>query len=202
MIFFGDWRKVAACVSLLLVCSCAGAKPTSQITRNLVTYKIAGTAYERVADAVTKGLQGSNADAVRVDRSLLPANLPDAPGRLELKNPIGGNLGTLLAGQGQRLQIPACDNAPYIATGSDQSFARYGESTGYYVCLWAYKDGVSLDIFTAFEIRKGGVENIGQDLARAVLGDSSQFIQKSIDNMLNEVRATGAAVTKVAEQRA
>jgi hypothetical protein len=192
---------IAAGAAALLMTGCvASTKATQQTTRSLVTYKITGASYETIADAVTKGLQGTNASSVRVDRSFPPAILPAAPSRLELKSPFSNsNLGVLAGASGQRMQLPSCPDAPYIATGADNSMSRYGEETGYYVCLWPYQQGINLDIYTSFEIESGGLANLGQDLARSVLGDSSQHIQKSINEVVRNIENTGASIEKVGE---
>lgn len=194
---------LAAAAAITLLLSGCQTKPTQQTTRSLTTYRVAGVSYEAVAAAVTKGLQGTNADSVKIDRSFPPAQLAAQPARLELKSPFSGSkLGALAEASGSRIQVPSCQDAPYVATGADKSMAGYGESTGYYVCLWPYQDGVSLDIFTSFSIQSGGIANIGTDLARSVVGDSSQFIQRSIDAVLENVRASGASVEKVSELKA
>lgn len=195
---------IAAAAALLLLSGCVSStKPTQQVTRSLAIYQVTGVPYDVVAQAVTRGLQGTNADAVRIDRSFPPATLPSTPARLELKSPFGNsNLGALAEASGQRIQMPSCPGAPYIATGADNSMARYGEATGYYVCLWPHQGGVNLDIYTSFQIQSGGIANLGADIARSVVGDSSQFIQRSIDAVIQNVRATGATVTKIDEIKA
>lgn len=194
---------VAAAVAMLLTGCVSSTKPTQQMTRSLVTYNVTGVPYDVVANAVTRGLQGTNADAVHIDRSFPPATLPPTPARLELKSPFGNsNLGALAEASGQRIQVPSCTGAPYIATGADNSMARYGEATGYYVCLWPHQGGVNLDIYTSFQIQSGGLANLGADIARSVVGDSSQFIQRSIEAVIQNVQATGATVTKVGDIKA
>ena len=186
-----------------MLLSACQTKPTQQTTRNLTTYRVVGTPYDQIADAVSKGLQGTNANAVQIDRSFVPAQLPAKPARLDLVNPLGGSrLGALAEASGSRLRVPTCPDAPYVATGANQSMKQYGEATGYYVCLWPYEGGVNLDIYTSFSIQKGGLGNLGVDLARSVVGDSSQFIQRSIDTVLENVRATGATVEKLGELKA
>lgn len=54
------------------------------------------------------------------------------------------------------------------------------ENTQFFTCLWQYEDGYHVDIYTQFDIESGGLENLGRDLVRGMMGDSSQFIPRDL----------------------
>ena len=81
------------------------------------------------------------------------------------------------------VKIPTCDGALVYAQAANTSMSSYGENTQFYTCLWQYKEGYHIDIYTQFQIKSGGLENLGVDLARGILGDSSQFIPKTINSI-------------------
>jgi hypothetical protein len=60
-------------------------------------------------------------------------------------------------------------------------------------------EGYHLDVYTTFTKQAGGfgAKELGAQLARSVVGDSSQYIPKTINTVVQEVRSTGAAVTLV-----
>ncbi|EHA6962110.1 hypothetical protein JMC51_004634 [Vibrio parahaemolyticus] len=67
--------------------------------------------------------------------------------------------------------------------------SQHGENTQFYTCLWQYKEGYHVDIYTQFQIESGGLANLGQDLVRGVMGDSSQFIPRTIGNIKSNLEA-------------
>ncbi|AHK80609.1 hypothetical protein M911_04710 [Ectothiorhodospira haloalkaliphila] len=76
---------------------------------------------------------------------------------------------------------------------------QYGENTTFFLCLQPYKAGYHIDIYVAFSKKSGAVTPalLGATLARNVLGDSSQFLPRTIEGVVDEVKKTGAEVTLV-----
>lgn len=111
----------------------------------------------------------------------------------------GSNLGALAAASGQSVRIPSCDQAIMTANASDRSMSQYGENSTFFLCLQPYTEGYHIDIYTAFTKKSGGFSTatLGATLARTVVGDSSQFLPRTIDDIINEVRNTGADVALV-----
>ncbi|MBE4583292.1 hypothetical protein BOO34_18665 [Vibrio navarrensis] len=87
------------------------------------------------------------------------------------------------------MTIPTCEGALVYAQAADTSMSQHGENTQFYTCLWQYKEGYHVDIYTQFQIESGGLANLGQDLVRGVMGDSSQFIPRTIGNIKSNLEA-------------
>jgi hypothetical protein len=103
----------------------------------------------------------------------------------------------LAATSGAAVKVPTCDDAIISAYAAYAGMANYGESTSFFTCVHPYQGGYHIDFYTTFPISSGGLspEALGAALARSVVGDSSQFIPSTINNVLYRLRATGATVT-------
>ncbi|MEZ8944386.1 hypothetical protein AB4510_06860 [Vibrio sp. 10N.222.54.B12] len=148
-----------------------------------------------MAKAIKTALQ-ANTSSVRITEDLPPHPLPkDAP-RFQLVNPFGSN-STLSALAGGSVKIPTCDGALVYAQAADSSMNSHGENTQFYTCLWQYEDGYHVDIYTQFDIESGGLDNLGKDLVRSFMGDSSQFIPRTIASIRDNLGALDAEATLV-----
>ena len=109
----------------------------------------------------------------------------------------GSGLAAVAAASGQALEVPTCDGAIVTATARDTSMGRYGEATSFFVCVLAHQGGWTLNIHTRFSKASGAFNaaTLGATLARAVVGDSSQFIMRTIDALVDGIKATGAPLT-------
>jgi hypothetical protein len=128
-----------------------------------------------------------------------PSPLPEKAPRFKLVSPYGANLSALAAASGQSVQVPTCEGAIVTANAVDSSMRQYGEGTTFFVCLMPYQGGYALNVYSTFSKASGGfsAKSLGTDLARSVVGDSSQFIPRTIANIVDSVKATGATVTLV-----
>lgn len=97
------------------------------------------------------------------------------------------------------MRVPSCDSAVMTVNADDRSMQQYGENTTFFLCLQPYTEGYHIDIYTAFSKQSGGFNaaTLGATLARSVVGDSSQFLPRTINDVISEVESTGAQVNLV-----
>ena len=97
---------------------------------------------------------------------------------------------------GASVQVPSCDGAILTANATDSSMSKYAEATTFFVCVMPYQHGYAMDIYTTYAKGSGGFSpaTLGVALARSVVGDSSQFIPRTISSIVDGVRQTGATV--------
>src|SRR3546814_10833590 len=100
---------------------------------------------------------------------------------------------------GQSFQVVACDGALLHAVARESGYTDYGEGTTFVVCLWQYQDGYHLAVLATYVSSSGAFNaaTLGATLARQVVGDSSQFIPKTLNDLVSSVREAGAQVTLV-----
>lgn len=193
--------RFACLLPVWVLVGCASVTPTTETRPSYAIYSITpagNTTAGAISEAVKRGLQRSTSD-VRITTGIPPYPLPDEPGRFRLVSPFGEKLGALAASAGNSVQIPVCDNAIVSAYAADRGMANYGENTTFFMCVLPYTQGYHLNVYTTFTMTSGGFtpEALGAALARSVVGDSSQFIPRTIDNVITDLRQTGATVTLV-----
>ena len=185
----------------VLAAGCASTTPTREISSGYAIFDIKGgpeIGPARIAEAVKAALQ-RNTSGVQIVNGIPPSPLPDKPPRFTLVSPLKGNLAALAAASGQSLQVPSCEGAVMTANARDSSMSRYGEGTTFFACVIPYQGGYALNVYTTF-VKASGAFNaatLGATLARTVVGDSSQFIPRTIAALVTAVEATGASVTLV-----
>jgi hypothetical protein len=186
---------VAACLG-----GCASLTPTREIIPGYAVFDVTaaqGVNVSRLSDAVKSALQ-ANMSTVQIVNGIPPSPLPEQAPRFQLVSPFkGSGLGALAAASGQSVQVPACEGAVLTANGMDSSMGGYGERTTFFVCLMSYQGGYALNVYTTFSKVSGGFSAaaLGTAMARSVVGDSSQFIPRTIGQIVDAVRATGSSVT-------
>lgn len=196
-------RKRTFAISILAVIGlggCASVTPTTETRPSYAIYDIKTTgsnSASKIADAVKRGLQSQTTE-VKITLGIPPHPLPEQPGRFRLVNPLGDKMTALMAasqGSGS-FQIPMCDNSILSAYAGDSAMAQWGERTTFFMCLLPYTGGYHLDVYTTFTMSSGGFspEVLGATLARSIVGDSSQFIPRTINSVVQEIRNTGATV--------
>jgi hypothetical protein len=188
----------------LITGGCASVTPTKETQSSYAIYDIKPTdksvTASKLANAIKVALQ-KNMSGVQLSTGIPASTLPKQPGRFQLVNPLGGsNMSALAALSGQSLQVPVCDGAILTANARDTSMGQYGEGTSFFLCLMPYQGGYNLDIYTSFTRLSGGLsaDILGATLARAVVGDSSQFIPRTIKSVVDEVQLAGGT-TKLLE---
>jgi hypothetical protein len=189
-----------AALAALALAGCASTTPTREVSQGYALFDVkagADVAPARIAEAVKVALQ-KNMSQVQISHGIPPAPLPQKAPRFQLVSPLkGGGLAALAAASGQSLQVPTCEGAILTAQGRDTSFARYGEGTTFFACVMPYQGGYALNVYTTFTKASGAFSaaTLGATLARTVVGDSGQFIPRTIAQMVDGVKATGASVT-------
>ena len=125
-----------------VLAGCVSTTPTYQTESAFVIYDVRPASINRNAllDAITQAVQ-KHMTQVRANRDIPPAELPDKPGRIALKKPLGNSgLATLMAASGQSVTVPTCEGQILTIAASDTSKARYGERTEFFLCVLPYKD--------------------------------------------------------------
>jgi hypothetical protein len=139
-----------------------------------------------------------NADKVQFTNDIPVSPLPEKPSRFKLTNPFANsNMGALMAQSGSVIKIPSCEGSIFSAT-SNQNF-RGAENTTFFVCLIPYTQGYHMDIYYTFTKVSGGMssEALGAALAQSVVGDSSQFIPRTILALEQAVQNAGGQLNLV-----
>ena len=184
----------------LVLSGCASTTPTREISSGYAIYDIkAGpdVGAGRIAEVVKVALQ-KNMSQVQITNAIPPSPLPEKAARFQLSSPFKGTkLGALAAASGQSFEIPSCEGAILQADARDSSMSKYGEGTTFFACVMPYQGGYSLNIYTTFSKASGGFNaaTLGATLARTVVGDSSQFIPRTIAQVVDAVKQTGATAT-------
>ena len=196
------YKAVVISAVALAVAGCASTTPTVEREQAYAIYRVVpadGTSPAQISQAVQTALQ-RNMSQVQVSRNLPPSPLPETAPRFQVSNPFSGSEFAALAAQGgTNLQVASCEGSLMSAMGHDSSMSDYGESTQFTACLWQYQDGYHVDVHTSFTRQSGGFSPgaLGASLARSVVGDSSQFIPRTIGDIVAELEKTGASVELV-----
>jgi hypothetical protein len=186
----------ALVIGILALAGCAA--PTVETKRSVTTYDVKGISFKAATDATVAAVRARSSGA-NVQRSIAPASLPAQPGTLEVRDALAGtNLGALAGGA----LMAFCDGSPAVIRAADSDFARYGEGTSYTVCLWPYRAGTRIDVYSSFSEKSGDVSAaaLGKLIASSAMGNSSQLITKMHNGIVARVQEAGGTVTKVAER--
>jgi hypothetical protein len=137
--------------------------------------------------------------SVNITSGIPPSPLPEKPGRFQLVNPFKGSALGAMAGAAGVMSV--CEGALVTATSRDSGMASYGENTMFFLCLLPYTSGYHLDIYVSFTRKSGGfsTNTMAATLMRPLMGDSSQFIPRTIQNIVKAIEEAGAT-TKLVEQ--
>jgi hypothetical protein len=177
--------------------------PTVQVTKRYEVHQITaaqGVTATKISAAIKSGLQ-TQVKGVVITDNLPPSPLPETSPRFQIVDPLKsfGGLGAMAAASGQNMERATCDGAMVYANGQESSKATTGEETRITVCLWAYKGGYHLDIFTLYSKESGGLNPmaLARGLTQSVMGDNSQFIPRTINAVLDNIKNTGAQIQMI-----
>jgi hypothetical protein len=189
--------KLLAMLAAISLYGCASISPTVENVEGFRIYDIKAEYSSALTGKLSSNLKAAmqdNAGDVQFNNTLPPANLPEKPGRFELGTPFKNATG-LLAVAGTGIKIPQCPGAVIEAT-SHKAFAG-AEKTTFFVCLMPYQKGYHLNVYFKYFKSSGGLssEALGRALAQSVVGDSSQFIPRTIGALENAVRSGGVEPT-------
>lgn len=193
-------RTLIGSIGFFVLAGCASTTPTVETSSGYAVFDIKAVpsvSSVQIAEAIKTGLQ-KNASKVQVINGIPPSPLPQQAPRFQLVSPFkGSSLAALAAANGQSILVPTCEGSIMTINARDGSMSKYAEGTSFFVCLMPYQGGYALDIYTTFTKSSGGFSaaTLGATLARAAVGDSSQFIPRTIAEIVNSVKQTGAIVT-------
>jgi hypothetical protein len=198
--FMKSTPRAVPVVALVVLAGCASTTPTIETTPGYAIYDIkapAGVTNAQIAEVVKTSLQKSMS-AVHITNAIPPSPLPARAPRFQLVSPFkGSGLAALAAVSGQSLQVPTCEDAIVTAQAADTSMRKYGEATSFFACVMPYQGGWTLNVYTTFRKASGAfnAQTLAATLMRPLTGDSSQYILRTINGMVEAVKATGATVT-------
>ncbi len=189
------YKMTTALALGLALTGCASMKPSVHTESTFVIYDVKPATLDRnqFLKAVLDAVQTS-ASKLRVNREIPPAELPATPGRFELQDPFANSkMGALLASQAQSIRVPVCKNALMTVSTENTSMAQYGEQTTF------FKDGYHIDIHATFVRASSGFtpQGISSAVGRSLIGDSSQFIPRTMNNVRAAAESVGGKVTVV-----
>lgn len=196
------YKAVVSFFAALILAGCASTTPTVERESAYAIYRVTpaeGVTPAQMSQAIQAALQ-RNTSEVKISRNIPPSPLPEVPPRFQLSNPFAGSgFAALAARGGANLQVATCEGSLMSAVAHDTSMSDYGEGTQFTTCLWQYQSGYHLDVFTSFTRSSGGssASMLGATLARKVVGDSSQFIPRTINDIVAQLEATGSTVELV-----
>ncbi len=183
--------SVALVAALSLVgCKSTSLTKTKETKRSYAVYDLKVSKEVSSSDmskAIKKALQ-ANTSSLRITEDLPPYPIPKESPRFQLVNPFGHN-SALAALSGGAMKQPTCEGALVYAQATDSSMNSQGENTQFYTCLWQYDGGYHVDIYAQFDIVSGGIDNLGKDFIRGMMGNSSQFIPRTIASIRDNLEA-------------
>jgi hypothetical protein len=197
-----SFKSVLYVITAVALAGCASSTPTVESSSGYAVFDIkAGpeVSAAQIAQAVKTAIQ-KNMSKAQIVNGIPPSPLPEKAPRFQLVSPFkGSNMGALMAASGQNLQIPTCEGPILTVNARDNSMASYSEGTTFFACVMPYQGGYALNTYTTFTKASGAFSaaTLGATLARAVVGDSSQFIPRTIAQVVDAVKQTGAVVTLV-----
>jgi len=193
------FRTLIGGTCILALAGCASVTPTVETTSGYAVFDIKADPEVRaaqIAEAVKTAVQ-RNMSKAQVINGIPPSPLPERAPRFQLTSPLKGSaLGAMAAARGYSLQLPTCEGSILTVHAQEESMAKYSEGTSFFACLMPYQTGYSLNIYTTFTKASGAFSaaTLGATLARSVVGDSSKFIPRTIANIVDSVKQTGATV--------
>lgn len=196
--------RVAAVAGALAMTPIAAAAQDSSRTTELYHIFDFKTAVKRgemikiLQDGINPNISKSNTVTPIV---MGPA--PEKPGRFTLVNPFANSpyAGFISTSQLSTIKQARCDGAVWISSAVRK--VRGSQQLMITMCLFPYVEGYQLDVY-AIDIKEkgGGLDaRLGRALGQAVVGNSDNWTNKTILDVVRHVRtSTGAAVSYVEGQ--
>ena len=185
----------------LVAGGCASITPTVETEATYAIYDVKpnpGVTASKLGEAIKTALQ-KNMKGVQMVASIPPSTLPEKPSRFQMANPFKGSaMAAYAASSGYSIERPTCEGSMLTANAQD-SMPGYGEGTSFFLCLLPYQGGYHINIYASFTKLSGGFSaaTLGATLARKVVGDSSQFLPRTVKAVVDSVQAAGATTTLV-----
>ena len=190
-------------LSFVLLTGCSSTTPTRTTESAYMVIDVKGDTDIRneLLNAIIKEAQ-VNMSKLTVNRGVPPSELPEKPQRFELIDPFEnsqmGGLMALAQASGASTKIPSCKD-PILTMQTTDDARNWGERTTFFICVVQYVEGYQVNMYTTFEQQTGGVSinALSASLARSVVGDTSQVIPITMDNIKTTIANVGSSVTIV-----
>ena len=158
---------------------------------------------EQVGEALEKGMS-YNLNHPQIDKPLVMTPVPETPGRFTTDDALTNtNLSRLMqlnGGSAAQMRIMVCKDSPWKGVGvRTSSTADWDGRVS--VCLFPYKGGYHVDMYGYLSVKKGGLNEIVRSGVYSVVGDPVQWIEKSMLDVVREVRSSLNAEVTLVEAR-
>jgi hypothetical protein len=187
----GGWLAVVVAIALstLSACSTNGGSGMFASHNKTVEYfrvfDIRTTASnDTMAAAASNGIERNIQKATLSTPVPTVAEIQNTPGRIVLQQPVDGS------GAAAAARSPSCEGATWTANANPE--VSGGENVRVVACLFPYKGGYHLDMYTAFTRVDGGWMQYPRQLTGIVFGTPEKWTEKT---MLDVVRAIQARTT-------
>lgn len=196
-------KAISVACALVMTPIAAGAQDSSRTTElyHIFDFKTAvkrGEMIKILQDGINPNISKSNTVTPIV---MGPA--PETPGRFTLVNPFQNSpyAGFVSTSQLATIKQARCDGAVWISSAVRK--VRGSQQLMITMCLFPYVEGYQLDVY-AIDIKEkgGGLDaRLGRALGQAIVGNSDNWTNKTILDVVRYVRTTtGAIVTYVEGQ--
>jgi len=192
--------RITTTLSALALAACGTTTPTRELSQGYAVFDVKARPVigpARISEAVKTALQ-KNMSSVQITNGIPPSPLPEKMPRFQLVSPFkpGTGLAAIVALQGQAMQVPVCEGATMTANARDTSMRRYGEGSSFFACVMPYQGGYALNVYTTFSKASGAfsADVLAASLMRPLVGDSSQFIPRTVASVVEALKQTGAEV--------
>lgn len=154
---------------------------------------------EKLLNDITRAMK-SHVSSVVTSRSVPAVPLPRTPGSFTMVDPTGGKgIGAIIQANGMSVRSPHCEQPIMTLKSVDRTQEQFGQRTQYFVCVMPYATGYRTAIFASYTKASGGVSlgALGGTIGSAIVGDTSQFIPRVMDEVKRSVQTNLTGVTVV-----
>lgn len=145
---------------------------------------------QAVARAASEGISRNVRNATLATPQPENAEVQDQPGRFKMPDLAGSPPGTV------PVRGPSCDGASWTAKATPD--VRGTQGMNIVACLFPYKGGYHLDMYTAFTRKEGGWLEWPRRAYGYVLGTPDKYAEKTMLDIVRRIReSTNAQVSLV-----
>lgn len=184
----------------LIGCTSATLTKTHETKRSFAIFDLQVPQHIESSDltlAIKTALQSAS-DRVKIFEDLPPASLPEVPSRFRLVSPFGNNTSFSAIAEND-YKIPSCHGALVFAKATIIASGNTNSYTQLYTCLWQYKGGYHLDVYSQLDTRNWNPNKPQDVLVRDRWDSYDQFIPRTITRLLANLEQLS---TKVALKNA
>lgn len=190
---------LALSATLLTGCQSTGDNMFAAQDKTVEYYRVfdikTNASQATVAQAASAGIQRNVKDAVVAIPSGAPVG--DVPGRFRMAEPAAS--GSTAAGSpaaGSSPAAPTCEGASWTAKAAPT--VRGGQNLNLVACLFPYRNGYHLDMYTVFTRPEGGLLALPRRGVGALFGTPEKFTENTMMDLVRAIReGTGANVSLV-----